>query len=186
MKKTLFLSLLLSTNMIFAQEQPVQDQIQKSNELIKSLGQQLKGKLMHAIQTEGPINAVSICAQEAQKLATEISDKSGDWEIKRVSLKARSTHATPDEWEKNGLQQLDLQNEKKINDDPLVVVQNDASGFRMLKGIKTEAICLTCHGANINENLAKKIKELYPNDMATGYQLNQLRGAFSVRKKLKP
>jgi hypothetical protein len=193
MTKQFFLSfLLLSTHLLWAQEKaptPEQGQplssaqdLQKGGELIKSLGQQLKAKLMHALQTEGPINAVELCSQESQKLAKAISQSNEGWEIRRISLKARSVHAMPDEWEKTALLQLELQNEKKQADDPLIISQSDAQGFRMLKGIKTEAICLTCHGENINGNLASKIKALYPQDQATGYRLNQLRGAFSVKK----
>jgi hypothetical protein len=46
----------------------------------------------------------------------------------------------------------------------------------------TNPRCLNCHGKP--ENLAPEVKEmlahLYPEDKAVGYELGDLRGAFSV------
>ena len=46
--------------------------------------------------------------------------------------------------------------------------------------------CLKCHGnpdTQITEGTLAKIKELYPNDMATGYKLKDFRGAWKITFK---
>ena len=61
-------------------------------------------------------------------------------------------------------------------------IKNDDNSkiFRFIKPILTGKVCLTCHGSEIEEGLAFRIKELYPNDRAIGFKLGEIRGAFSV------
>jgi len=42
--------------------------------------------------------------------------------------------------------------------------------------------CLQCHGPEeeINPETLQKIKTLYPNDKATGYSINELRGLWKI------
>jgi len=43
--------------------------------------------------------------------------------------------------------------------------------------------CLKCHGnieTDINVSTRNKLTELYPNDLATGYKLNEFRGLWKV------
>jgi len=44
-------------------------------------------------------------------------------------------------------------------------------------------VCLQCHGepAKLAPGVAEALKELYPDDQATGYSLGDLRGAISIR-----
>jgi hypothetical protein len=44
--------------------------------------------------------------------------------------------------------------------------------------------CLMCHGDNIDPATAAKLDELYPQDQARGYTAGQVRGAFTLKKKL--
>jgi len=44
--------------------------------------------------------------------------------------------------------------------------------------------CLACHGKNLKPEVAAKIDQLYPKDQARGYDLGQLRGAFTLRRTL--
>jgi hypothetical protein len=53
-----------------------------------------------------------------------------------------------------------------------------------MKAIPTGAVCLTCHGTEVKPEVLTKIKELYPNDKATGYQEGDIRGAFVAVKNL--
>lgn len=47
-------------------------------------------------------------------------------------------------------------------------------------------LCLTCHGQpeEIAPEVREKLQTLYPSDQATGYRLNDLRGAVSVAMPL--
>jgi hypothetical protein len=43
--------------------------------------------------------------------------------------------------------------------------------------------CLICHGnpgTQISDETLEKIKALYPNDLATGFELNDFRGAWKI------
>jgi hypothetical protein len=47
--------------------------------------------------------------------------------------------------------------------------------------------CLKCHGnpgAEINPATLGKLKKLYPNDLATGYKLNDFRGLWKIEFKI--
>ena len=49
--------------------------------------------------------------------------------------------------------------------------------------IVTNAMCLQCHGTpgkELAEKTHLKIKSLYPQDKATGYGVDELRGIFSI------
>jgi hypothetical protein len=56
--------------------------------------------------------------------------------------------------------------------------------FRFMKAQGTEKVCLTCHSKNVASKVKKEIHKYYPNDKATGYSLGEIRGAFSLSKKL--
>jgi hypothetical protein len=47
-----------------------------------------------------------------------------------------------------------------------------------------EAICLTCHGQNLSQPVIDALQQYYPDDMATGYQLGQVRGAISLSREM--
>jgi len=44
--------------------------------------------------------------------------------------------------------------------------------------------CLKCHGEDIDPKVAAKLDALYPQDNARGYKVGQVRGAFTLKKKL--
>jgi hypothetical protein len=50
-----------------------------------------------------------------------------------------------------------------------------------MKAIPTGKVCLTCHGSNIKLNLRTRINELYPEDKAYGFEIGDIRGAFTIQ-----
>ncbi len=49
--------------------------------------------------------------------------------------------------------------------------------------IITNTLCLQCHGkpgSDIKPKVLASLKDLYPNDMAKGYDANQVRGLWSI------
>ena len=65
-----------------------------------------------------------------------------------------------------------------------VVEAADGKTFRFMKAIPTAEVCLACHGSDITPEVAAAIDERYPDDMARGYSLGDVRGAFSLSKPL--
>ena len=56
--------------------------------------------------------------------------------------------------------------------------------YRFMKAQGVEAVCLSCHAAEIKPEVEAALKEKYPEDMARGYSLGQIRGAFSLTRDL--
>lgn len=46
--------------------------------------------------------------------------------------------------------------------------------------ILTQPLCLTCHGKVLAPEVAARIRELYPEDEAVGFEVGDLRGVFWV------
>ena len=64
-----------------------------------------------------------------------------------------------------------------------VVEADGKKTFRYMKPIMTAGQpCLACHGSELKLEVSAKIKELYPNDQATGFSAGDMRGAFTVSK----
>lgn len=150
---------------------------------------QLGGTLKQQIQTGGVESAIPVCKQIAPTLAAQYStDKKI---VKRVSNKNRNAiQGNPDAWEKAALARFqaaintDQQNQNLEFSE--VVTENNHRYFRYAKGIRVQALCLQCHGQaqDISPNVQKLLNEHYPNDLATGYQVGDLRGAISIKTQL--
>ncbi|MEJ2321528.1 MAG: DUF3365 domain-containing protein [Gammaproteobacteria bacterium] len=153
----------------------------------RRLGGTLKKELQAAIQAGGPIEAISVCNERAPEIAESISIEKG-LQLGRVSLRNRSPGNVPDDWKKAVLE--DFESRKAAGEAPDTLVYRDivatdgGEEFRMMKAIPTASLCLTCHGTNIDPELAAKIDSLYPDDKAKGFSEGDLRGAFWVTSKL--
>lgn len=150
--------------------------------LVKQFGATLKPQLVKAIQQGGPQNAVDVCAIKAPEIARELSKQSG-WNIRRVSLKNRNANAVADAWEKSVLEEFELQlaagkPAKELEYGALV-----GGEYRFMKAQVTTPLCLKCHGSKLEQPLHDKIKMYYPDDLALGYQVGEIRGAFSLSFK---
>jgi hypothetical protein len=105
--------------------------------------------------------------------------------IGRTSLKLRNPANAPDNWELAVLKQFEARKEQGESADKLeffAVIDDDQGQktFRYMKAIPTAALCLNCHGENVPAEVDAKLKELYPNDQARGFQEGDLRGAFTL------
>ncbi|WP_303923144.1 DUF3365 domain-containing protein [Draconibacterium sediminis] len=133
-----------------------------------------------AIQTGGPEYAVEFCNLEASSIVDSLNGAFG-CDISRVSAKNRNPqNALRTEQEK---QMWELFANEQLAD---TVLQN-GSDLVYYKQITTAMpACLKCHGnpeTDINEATKTKLNDLYPNDLATGYTLNEFRGLWKVKFK---
>lgn len=142
----------------------------------------LQPTLQSAMQTGGPTGAIEVCATEAPRIAAELSAASG-WEVNRVSLRARNQlSAVPDNWEAEVLTEFD---QRQVAGEPVEQLKVAAvvdGEFRYMQAQAAGPLCLTCHGTEISSDVQSVLSQHYPQDMATGYTLGQIRGAISVRK----
>lgn len=154
----------------------------------KKLGGALKTALTEAVGEGGPLNAVNVCHDEAEAIANRICDEEG-LTVGRTSRKFRNPSNAPDEWEMAGLEAFAgrIEAGEKVNDLEMwttVTGPEGARTFRYLKAIPTGPLCLNCHGAELDPGLDQKLVELYPDDHARGYNVGDMRGAFSVKMDL--
>lgn len=179
------LSLLLLAFIQSAQADSNNEQLkQEAISIVKKFGGTLKPQLSKALKTKGPAHAIRVCSVQAPEIADKLRKETG-WDIKRVSLKARNdSTAIPSVWEKDVLKQFDLRQSKGEPAEKMAYAEIVDGEFRFMKAQGTEQICLTCHSENISPDIEAALKEKYPHDKARGYSLGQIRGAFSLAKKL--
>ena len=155
----------------------------------KNFMDSLKSILVAEIQKNGIISAVSVCSDTAQLLTVNYGLNKGLY-IKRVSLKNRNPRNAPDGFESKVLNYFgELSFEGKLNETTEfteVVNSDGVTSVRYMKPIIVQAPCLSCHGTNeqISPEVKTIIQNKYPEDKATDYQMDDLRGAVSIQKTL--
>ena len=121
----------------------------------------LKGILINQIQTNGVVEAVSVCSDTAQVLTNNYGIKKGVF-IRRVSFNNRNENNYPDDFEKKILNKFELlRQNNELNDKTEhfeIVKEGEFKYSRYLKPILIQAECLNCHGSE-NEILPE-VKEL--------------------------
>jgi len=179
---TMFTSFSIGEQISQSQITRHQELTERARAIVKQFAGALKPQLQQAMQSGGPKKAVEVCSIQAQEIADKISDQTG-WRVKRVSLRARnSITAQPDSWERTQLEFFDRAVTDKQN--KLEASKMDDYQFRYMKAQIVEPICLTCHGKQISPDVLAVIKKHYKEDEATGYQLGDVRGAFSLSRWL--
>ncbi len=160
-----------------------------SRAVVKEMSAKLGGALQKEMTANGPAAAINVCKDLAPAITSELSRKTGQ-RVTRVSLKTRDPLlGMPDAWEQKVLADFAVRAQKE---DPAtieyaeIVTEPQGKFMRYMKAIPVQAVCLKCHGTP--ETIAPQVKEQltteYPHDKAVGYSLNQLRGAFSIKKAL--
>ncbi len=149
----------------------------ESRELVQALGMQLQTALQTALAHGGPIEAVHVCRDRAPQIAAELSKQSGA-RVSRISRRFRNPDNAASPWQVNVLEQYEL--EMAENNSLPESIEYSPDGVHYMKAIQIKPLCTVCHGTNIADELRTTIEKTYPNDLATGYKLNDLRGAFIV------
>lgn len=146
----------------------------------KSTKETLGKNLMGAIQKEGVLHALSFCNVQAMPLTDSMATKHNA-SIKRVSDNFRNP---ANEANKEELEYISLFKQIVGNGEepePLVVEENEKVNFYY--PIVTNDMCLKCHGTpgkEIQAETYKEIKALYSKDKAIGYEVNEVRGMWSI------
>jgi hypothetical protein len=181
MNKTIVALFLITTafNSFAGGDEDMQKEVNESRAAIKEFAGQLKVRLQNAIKEGGPENAIQVCNIAAPEIASTLSNKY-EWKIGRTSLKTRNPKNKPDDWEQQVLAQFEQQKQEGADISKLDYYENTPEGFRYMKTIPTQGLCLTCHGEPISDPLKAKLDQLYPEDKAIGYKAGDIRGAFTI------
>lgn len=149
----------------------------KGNEISNLAQTALLANVGKAMQKGGSVYAVEFCNLKASSIIDSLN-RVNNCAISRVSAKNRN----PENELKTDSEKLlcDLFQEN-ILVDTLMQTNNKLVYYKPIK-IALPA-CLKCHGdsgSDINSATVKKLHELYPNDLATGYKMNDFRGLWKI------
>ncbi|SMG49854.1 Tll0287-like domain-containing protein [Arenibacter troitsensis] len=136
--------------------------------------------LMKAIQEKGTDGAVAFCNLRAIELTDSISVMNNA-QIKRVSDKPRNPLNKANKEELGYIATFMEQVAAGIEIDPVVVPDNEE--VTVYYPITTNAMCLQCHGKpneQVKPTTLATLRKLYPEDKAVGYNVNEVRGIWTV------
>lgn len=136
--------------------------------------------LMGTIQKKGTQEALAFCNEKAYPLTDSMSVVHNA-NIKRVSDKPRnqSNQANAEE-----LKHIEAFKKVILNkEEPNPIVKEMDNKVQVFYPITTNTMCLQCHGIpnkTIETATFNKITTLYPKDQAIGYDINEVRGIWSI------
>lgn len=132
--------------------------------------------LTQKISEKGAENALEFCNVNAIPLTKQLEDQHNVM-IKRVSDKNRNPDNAANETERK---YIDFFKEQLVLKQKLEAKFDNGVFYAP---ITTNSMCLQCHGSekDIKPETLAKIKSLYPNDKAIGYQENEMRGLMVIK-----
>ncbi len=165
------------------QEQAVKEKYLKKGREIATLTQaELLKVVQGAIARGGPAYAVEYCNIEALELKDSLATLN-NCRIQRLSTKYRNPADQPvTETEIKQLKSYEMLHSKGETLTPSVYIVGEMVEYYQPIVIASGA-CLVCHGSpatQIARETMSMIKKLYPNDLATGYAMNDFRGVWKI------
>lgn len=182
MKFNYFLLVVFVANLLFSCKAKIDNATYaefkiKGNEITNLAQSVLLANVAQAMQTGGPVYAIEFCNLKVSSI-TDSLNLANNCEISRVSAKNRhpennlKTEADKNLW---AIFEAGIATDTLIQENKKLVYY---------KTIKTGMpACLKCHGSpgsDIDAATTEKLQKLYPNDLATGYNLNDFRGLWKV------
>jgi hypothetical protein len=160
----------------------------KARELTHTYSEKLRTGIIAALKEGGPVGAIGACNTLAPELNTTITESS-TFEITRTALRVRNPDNAPDAWEQVVLEQFQAAlaaggDHKAIESYDVVTTQEGQKLFRYMRPIPMREPCLICHGPNVAADVKSEIAKYYNDDKAIGFNLGELRGAFSLVQQL--
>ncbi|WAJ39557.1 DUF3365 domain-containing protein [Pseudomonas sp. GOM7] len=149
---------------------------------IPPFAEQLLGTVRQAIADGGPTAAVQACQALAPQIASEHSQHA--WQVGRTSLKVRNPDNAPDAWERTVLERFASAAKAGTPIKELRHGEEVDGQYRYMQAIAVGEPCLACHGTAIKAEVQATIDQYYPQDQARGYQLGELRGAFTLSRPI--
>lgn len=156
--------------------------LERSRALANAFMAELKAALGQALAEQGVAGAVGVCRERAPAIAARLSRESGA-KVSRKAQRFRNPAAGLDalevgHWAEFARQPLEAPGRPR----ELLLAHESTDGrhLRYLRAIPTAAMCLGCHGSQIDPAVQAALDEHYPDDRATGFAEGDLRGLFSI------
>lgn len=158
----------------------LEDRAAEGRAITGQFGAELRAALQAAMAEGGPLAAIKVCNEDAPRLARAAAERSGA-SVGRTSMKVRNPANRPDEHERAVLAVFAEEFQPGAEAPPLERIDVLEDGrVRYMSAIVMQPPCLACHGEALASPVAEAIDALYPADQARGFQLGELRGAFTV------
>ncbi len=161
------------------EDKPVKNYVAIGKEYAISTKKILGKNLKQSIAKDGTVGALAFCNQNANPLTHQMEVKYNAT-IKRVSDKNRNPNNKANATELKHIETFKKQ--LKNGEEIKPIIEKGKGEVHFYAPIKTNDLCLQCHG-KLTAEVQSKIKELYPDDLATGYEVNQVRGIWSITFK---
>jgi nitrate reductase cytochrome c-type subunit len=142
--------------------------------------QELGKNLMGTIQKKGTLEAVSFCNKKAYPITDSMAVVQNA-RIRRVSDKPRNPANQASQKELSIITHFKKVIASDEDYEPVTEIVDDKVNFYY--PITTNSMCLQCHGTptiDIEPAVLSSIKNLYPTDKAVGYNVNEVRGIWSI------
>lgn len=164
------LSLVLLSATVFVHAQDTAHA--RGAELLGPFKKELKSALLAGLE-KGPVEAISVCQLRAPEIANSLMQ--GDIRLGRTSHRLRNPANSSPEWV-SAVMQAYLDDTNRAPQ--VVILPEGRLGYA--EPIIAQPLCLTCHGEDLAPAVAERIGELYPGDLAVGFQAGDLRGVFWI------
>lgn len=178
--KNLFIALTLISHFAFAGDDLFK---KEAAQLAKDLRESLVKELSRKMTEGGPMEAIPFCHDNVKTIAKGAAgDRTQKYEFGRTSHKIRNQQNVPKEWLVSYLERF--KGTRAAPDKEKGIVHVFPDGKRAyLEPLYVMPLCLNCHGPSVSPNVQAKIKELYPQDSATGFTLGEFRGFLWIKEK---
>ncbi len=141
----------------------------------------LASKLKEVVQEEGIGEALKFCNVNAYPIVDSLEEVYKA-KVKRASSRTRNPDDAPDKMEEEIIEEYARDIANGSTPEVKIILDDDmAHYFKPI--ILSAELCLKCHGkvgTDLLDENYQIIKELYPDDNATGHSLGDLRGIWSI------
>lgn len=171
------LGLLLLAVPALAQETAVEElkPLERAHVAVTEVKKNFRNALSNAMK-KGPAKAVDSCKIESPNISGKSASGKDTLEIGRTSHKLRNPNNAPLPWVKPLLEKWAKMKRTDMPMNELVELGPNHWGY--VEPILVEAMCLNCHGGQLNEGVKAELKAKYPADQATGFKVGDFRGLF--------
>jgi hypothetical protein len=150
-------------------------EISRAKEALGPFKKELMAALTGALREGGSEKAITVCQVKAPEIAAAAS--TDGVEIGRTSHRLRNPENAPEPWMEDLLKEY-ISNPEDL--EPRATPLDDGR-IGYVEPIRVKALCLGCHGEEIDESLRERLRDLYPEDRATGFKRGDFRGLFWVK-----
>lgn len=153
--------------------------------LVNDLKSSLQKELSHQIKNNGIVSAIPFCHTNVKSIAKDSANERFDkYLFGRTSHKIRNDQNAPKDWMLpiiESFKNTTFNNEKTKDYQVLGKLENGKQYYA--EPLFVQAQCLSCHGENLNKEVADKINLFYPKDKAIGFKQGEFRGIIWVLEK---